>query len=369
MTELKLFAPGPVQVPEILLLEMAKPNDTHRSKSYQKLHSELRSNLQKLLHTKNDVLLWTCSGSGVMEACVVNLIDQRKDRKDNNVLYLTNGNFGNRWVEMAKKNERSHHIDVFEKEWGKAITVDDVREFLKLENKKYNVVFITMNESSTGVMNPVKDLVHLIKHEFENPDAIIVVDAVSCMAGVDIKVDKWEIDVCLASTQKCFGVPPGLAVSSISQRTIDYSATIPGRGWYFDFVQMSEMSKKNYTPSTPNINCMRTLNKALDIIFQETLEKRFKKHLDLTMIIRSWAKSNGFELFSQKGYASPTITVIKNTCGIDVEITIEKMIKKGYRFANGYGKLKEKTFRIAAMGWHNKENLSKFLSILTDTLK
>ena len=333
---LKLFAPGPVQVPDFILAEMAKPNDTHRTTAYQQLHSQLRSKMQRLLHTQNDVLFYTCSGSGVMEACVTNLLDESK-----NGMFLTNGHFGERWYEMACNNGSLESSTSFGVKWGKVVKCNMVKSVLyyaRDEGHPFDVVFITMNESSTGVMNPIKEIAGMIKQyneETPNHPVLLCVDAVSCMAGVQIKVDEWGIDVCLASTQKCFGVPPGLAVCSISERTLEYAKTVKNRGWYFDFLRMSESSQKDFTPATPNINCMRALNKALDRIFIETPAVRYARHHQCTRRIEKWALDNGFELFAPKEYRSNTICIIKNTRNIDVTEAISKMIEKGYLFANG----------------------------------
>lgn len=344
--DIKLFAPGPVYVPKKLLNEMSKPNDTHRCEAYKKLHCGVRKKLQTLLHTQNDVLLWTGSGSLVMEACIKSLINE-----DSRALILSCGNFGERWIDMAKANSRK--IDVGQIEWGRAFTSDIVQKYYN----NHSLVFITMNESSTGVMNPVWELRKIISN-----DTILVVDAVSCMAGCDIDVDKWGIDVCFASTQKCFGLPAGMSVSSVSSRVFKHCESVSNRGWYTDFLRMRESSLKDYTPSTPNINCLRALNSDLDMIQCEGYQYRFDRHIKNTKLIWQWAKTNGFQLFAQQNYESPTITVISNTRGINIEGVLEKLLQRGYRFANGYGKLANKTFRIAGMGWIKPQQMKYFLN-------
>lgn len=354
--KIMLFTPGPVYVPEFLLKELAKPNDTHRSNPYKELHGMVKEKLQKLLHTKNDVLIWTNSGSGVMEACVRNLLG-----KEDKGLFLSCGAFGDRWASMAKANGKQFKkVSV---EMGKGISPELVEKELSAD--KYTTVFIQMNETSTGVMNPIRDIAPIVKKH----GALICVDAVSCMAGVDINVDEWGLDVCLASTQKCFGLPAGLAISAVSEAAFEKSKSVENKGWYFDFMVMKKKSDLNQTPTTPPSPHIRALNVALDKIFEEGTENRFKRHRKLTSMIREWAKSEGFELFAEPGYESMTVTTITNNKGIDVGSLVKKAIESGYRFVNGYGSLKDKTFRIAAMGWITEEMLKKFLDKLSILIK
>lgn len=354
--KIKLFTPGPVQVPEWALAELSKPNDTHRSKGYAELHGLVKGKLQKLLHTKNDILLWTNSGSGVMEACVRNLLGP----EDKGIIFSC-GAFGDRWATMAKSNGKN--FTKVECEWGNGFTAEFVKE--ELAKDKYSVVFMQMNETSTGVMNPIWEIGPIVKEY----GALLCIDAVSCMGGVDIDVDAWSIDVCLASTQKCFALPSGLAVSSVSQAAFDKAATTPNRGFYLDFITMKKKSDSNQTPTTPSIPHIRALNVTLDRIFEEGPENRYTRHRNLTSIIQEWARTAGFEIFAQKGFESQTVTTIKNTKAINVAEFVKKAIAKGYRFVNGYGNLKEKTFRIAAMGWHTPVTVKEFLNVLTEILK
>ncbi|MHA1340289.1 MAG: pyridoxal-phosphate-dependent aminotransferase family protein [Promethearchaeota archaeon] len=353
--KIKLFTPGPVYVPDWALAELSKPNDTHRSRPYKVLHTQVKQKLQKLLNTKNDVLIWTCSGSGVMEACVKNLIGP-----EDKGLFLSCGAFGDRWASMAKDNGKNF---VKKKvELGEGFTADMVEKYL--EEESYTAVFIQMNETSTGVMNPLWEIAPVVKKH----GALLCVDAVSCMAGVEIKVDEWGIDVCLASTQKCFGLPAGLAVSSISEDAYKKAETVPNRGFYLDFLTMRKNSMKNQTPSTPAIPLIRALNTVLDRIFEEGVENRYKRHQQMAEMVRKWAKEHGFELFAKNGFESVTVTTIKNTKGISIKDWVNATIKRGYRFVNGYRDLAEKTFRIAAMGWITPKMVEEFLKVIEETM-
>ncbi|MHA1869750.1 MAG: pyridoxal-phosphate-dependent aminotransferase family protein, partial [Promethearchaeota archaeon] len=355
--KIKLFTPGPVYVPDFILEEMAKPNDTHRSKPYSELHKMVKEKMQKLLHTQNDVLLWTNSGTGVMEACVRNLI-----KDDDPALFLSCGAFGDRWAKIAEQNGKSNIVKK-KVELGSGFTPEMIKE--ELEKKDYEVVFITMNETSTGVMNPIWDIAPIVKEK----GALLCVDAVSCMAGVDIDVDKWGIDVVLASTQKCFALPPGIAVSSVSSAAYEKAEKVPNRGHYFDFLTMKKKGASDQTPTTPAIPQFRALNRMLDhILNEEGPQNRYARHKKMAEYIRNWAIERGFEIFSKEGFHSNTVVTIKNTKNVDIKKWTAKAVEHGYRFVNGYGDLKDKTFRIAAMGEIQLEDVKDFLNVIEKLL-
>jgi aspartate aminotransferase-like enzyme len=355
--KIQLFTPGPVYVPDWILKEFSKPNDTHRCNPYRELHGMVKKKMQKLLHTKDsDILLWTNSGTGIMEACIRNLIGP-----DDKAIFFPCGAFGERWANMAE--ECGKNAVVKQIEWGKGVSPEIVKE--ELSKDKYAVVFITLNETSTGIMNPIWDIGPIVKEH----GALLCVDAVSCMAGIDIDVDKWGIDVVLASSQKCFALPPGLSVSSVSEAAFEKAKTVPNRGSYFDFITMKKKSETNETPSTPAIPHLRALNKMLDhILDEEGPENRYKRHAELAAHVREWAKKQGFEVFSEDGYHSNTVVTIRNNLNINVGLWVKKAIEKGFRFVDGYGDLKGKTFRIAAMGEITMAMLDEFLGVITTLL-
>ena len=226
-SQLTLFTPGPVHVPERVLKELAKPNDTHRSKPYSEMHQMATEGLQRLLYTKNECLISTSSATGVMEACVRNLIDD-----DEKALFLSIGAFGDRWYDIGISNGKNAIKEGVE--WGHAITGEFAKEVMDRDN--YSVVLIQANETSTGVYNPVDKVVPILK----DYGALVCVDATSSMAGVKVEVDKLGIDVCLASVQKCFALPPGLAVCSVSDAAFEKSEKVKNRGFYFDFIGLKK---------------------------------------------------------------------------------------------------------------------------------
>ncbi|MHA1791120.1 MAG: pyridoxal-phosphate-dependent aminotransferase family protein [Promethearchaeota archaeon] len=356
-TNIKLYTPGPVFVSEETLKELAKPCDTHRSKWYSELHESCTKKLQELMFTKNDVFLGTFSGSGFMEACVSNTLND-----DEKGLFIIIGAFGNRWASMAKANGKKY--DTLEFDFGKAAKPDIIKE--KLENENYTTVFIQFNETSTGVRNPIEEIAPIVKKH----GALLCVDAVSGLGGMKIEVDKLKIDACLASTQKCFAVPPGLAVCSVSDALLEKAKNTKNRGYYLDLLLIKKYHDKNQTPTTVSIPQVRALDLKLDkMLHQEGLENVFKRHDTLAKMTRDWATSNGFELFAEKGHYSSTVTTITNNKGIDVAKFVSTLEQKGYRIVNGYGPLKNKTFRIGHMGDLQESDMNELFGVMDATLK
>ncbi len=355
-SQIKLFTPGPVEVPERVLNELSKPNDTHRSKPYSEMHQMAVEGLQKILFTKNECLLFTSSATGIMEACVRNLI-----KDDEKALFMSIGDFGNRWHKIGIANGKISSKK--EIEWGTAVKSDILQE--ELSKDKYSVIFLQSCETSTGVYNPIDELVPIIK----DYGALACIDATSSMAGIKIEVDKLGIDVCLASVQKCFALPPGLAVASVSDAAIEKTTQVKNRGLYFDFSELQKKNKVNQSPNTPPIPQIRAMVAQLDYILnQEGLENRFKRHAQLGKRTRIWARELNLEMFPEKGYESDTVSTIKNTLDIDVKEMLKLLLAKGYRIVNGYGSLVDKTFRIGHMGEITVRDLEKMLIALSDIL-
>lgn len=357
-SKLKLFTPGPVYVPERVLKNLALPNDTHRSKAYEEMHQLAVEDLQKLFFTKNECLIYTSSATGIMEACVRNLI-----KDEEKALFLSIGAFGDRWYQVSEMNGKNAVKETVE--WGKAIIPEFAQEALSKD--KYSVVFLQSNETSTGVYNPMEDLIPVIKDH--DPNLLVCVDATSSMAGIKLEIDKLGIDVCLASVQKCFALPPGLAVCSISDAAIEKAGQVKNRGYYLDFLTLLKKNKVNQTPTTPPIPQIRGLVTQLDYILnEEGLEKRFQRHTQLGKRTRMWAQDMNIEMFSEKGYESNTVSTMKNTLNIDYAEMVNRMLSKGYRIVNGYGSLVNKTFRIGHMGELSLKDLDNMLKILTDVI-
>ncbi len=331
----KLFIPGPTEVSKVILDVMGTPMIGHRSKEFSELYDSVIPKLKKVLYTDNKVFLSTSSATGLMEGAIRNCV---KDR----ALNLVCGAFSKRWHLITKANGKD--ADAVEVEMGQANTAEMVKDALK--TGKYDAVTLVHNETSTGVMNPIEEIAEVIK---EFPDVCFLVDAVSSMTGVKIEVDKLGIDVCLAGVQKCFALPPGFAICSVSEKALKKAETVENRGYYFDFLTFLKYDGKHQTPTTPVISLIYALDKQLDRMFEEGLENRYKRHLDMAHFIRDWTKQY-FDFFPDEKYLSVTLTAINNTRGISVADLNSELGKRGAMISNGYGKLKEKSFRIGHMG-------------------
>ncbi len=215
-------------------------------------------------------------------------------------------------------------------------------------------------------MNPVEEIAKVMK---KHPEVIFCVDAVSSLGGAKIEVDKWGIDICITSSQKCLGLPPGLSQCSISEKALEAARKVKFRGTYFDLLQIyNYIQKKDYQyPSTPSLSHMFALDYQLDKILEEGLDNRFARHTQMADYVRAWAKDK-FALLAQEEFASNTVTCVKNTREIGVGDLNKALGEKGYMISNGYGKLKEKTFRIAHMADATLDEIRELLSLIDEIL-
>ncbi len=345
---IKLFIPGPVDVEADVLEKMATPQIAHRSKTATELQENISLKLQQLMYTKNTIILSTSSGSGIMEMAIRSLTGKR-------AAVFSVGAFGDRWYKMAITN--GIEADLIKSEPGMPTTPEMVEEALK--TGKYDVVTVTHNETSSGLMNPVEAIGEVVK---KYPDVIYLVDTVSSLGGAKVEVDKCGIDLCLTSTQKCLGLPPGMSVAAISDKAISRAEAIGPKGFYLDLMNVVKRAKKDFQyPTTPTTPHMWALDYQLDKILNvEGLDNRFDRHTHLAQIVRDWAIKH-FELFALEGYRSNTVTTIINTKGNSVAGLNKELAERGFMISNGYGDLKEKAFRIAHMADRKEEDLLALL--------
>ena len=347
----KLFIPGPVEVREDVLQKMATPMIGHRTKDASALQRGISEKMQKLMYTNNAILLSTTSGSGLMEGAVRSCTTKR-------AAMFSVGAFGDRWHKMATSN--GVPADLFSSEPGKPTTpqmVDDA-----LATGQYDLVTITHNETSTGVMNPVEEIAEVLR---KYPEVVWCMDTVSSLGGTKIDVDSLGVDICITSTQKCLGLPPGMAICSFSEKAIAAAKKVEFRGTYLDLLELyNYVQKKDHQyPSTPSLSHMFALDYQLDRILEEGIENRFARHLEMAKIVRAWAKEN-YALFPDEEYASNTLTTVKNTKGISVSDLNKKLGEHGYMISNGYGDLKEVTFRIAHMADATVQEIHELLALI-----
>ncbi len=332
-----MFVPGPMDVDPEVMDAQTIPMLPHRSKEFETIFHRAEGKARPLFGTQNRVFISASSGTGLQEAAVRNFAQS-------SVLACVNGAFSERWLEVAKSNGKS--IDTVEAEWGQPIRPEDVAAALR--QKPYEVLTIVHNETSTGLQNPVDAIAAAARGV--SPDTLICVDAVSSLGGAPIEMDAWGLDFVLTSSQKALALPPGLALGATSDRALERAASVENRGWYFDLVRLEKHRLKNSTPATPATSLINALDLQLDRILAEGLENRFARYQSMATRVHEWALSHGFGLFAAEGYRSRTVSTVENLPDIDVAALNAFLLERGMRIANGYGTLKNKTFRIAHMG-------------------
>lgn len=352
----RMFVPGPVDVAPEVFAAMSQPVLPHRSKEYEAIYQRAAKKCEDLFYTKYRVFIGTHSGSGMQETGIRNLV-----QKD--VLCCVNGAFSARWYDIAIGNGKQ--ADKLEVAWGKAIEPDQLRDALK--KKHYEAVTIVHNETSTGCESPVKDLCAAVREV--SPDTLVMVDAVSSLAGTKIEMDAWGIDFLLTSSQKCIALPPGLSLAGTNDRAMEKAKTVENRGWYFDLLIMEEYRTKNSTAMTSAVTLVYGLDFQLDRIFAEGLDKRFARHAAMSKRVYDWSLERGMEPFADAKYLSKTVATIKNTRELDISKLNAFLLERDMRIANGYGSLKNKTFRIATMGETHMEDVEKLLVSIDDFMK
>jgi predicted phosphoserine aminotransferase len=335
----RLVIPGPVEVRPEILQAQTEWMIGHRSKAFEELFTRLQSKLKQVFLTQYRVFISGSSGTGLWEGASRNCI-----RDGKKALHLVGGAFSERWAEVSELNGKE--VDVLSVEWGQAHTPDMVAEALKKQT--YDAVCVVHNETSTGVTNPIKAIGEVVR---QYPDTLFLVDTVSGFLGAELRADEWGIDIALTSSQKAFGLPPGIAFASVSDRVLERAKQVKHRGYYFDFIEIDKMLQKNNTPSTPPIALMFAADVQLNDILAEGLENRWQRHLQMREMTSTWAYNRGFGIFAEQGYWSPTVSTIDNRVkNINVDDMAKFMGGKGFSMDKGYGKIKGQTFRIAHMG-------------------
>jgi aspartate aminotransferase-like enzyme len=355
MIDYKLHIPGPVNVSPEAYKALTTPVMGHRSSDFVDLYNQCQPLLQKLFQTQDPVFLSTSSAWGAMEGAVRNLTRKK-------TLCCMCGAFSDKWLDVAKRAGKD--ADPLQVEWGQHIDPDELKS--RLSTGEYDVVTLVHNETSCGMMNPLKEIMQVLK---EFPDVISVIDTVSSFSVVSIPKDEWGIDVILTGSQKALAMPPGLALFSVSERAFQRAEQVEGRGYYFDFLEFRSNHAKGMTPSTPVIPLIHALNHTLRKIMQEGVANRHNRHAELNQIVHKWVASKGFELLPKQEFASKSLTCVRNNLDIDVAGFVKTLREeKKISIDGGYGKIKGKTFRISNMGDETVESINHLISNMDEVL-
>lgn len=353
-----LMIPGPTPVPEDVLRALAHPMINHRGPEYMALQRELIAGLKEAYQTAGDVQIFPASGTGGLEAAVVNVLSPG-DR----VLAVPVGSFGQRFAEIAEAfGADVRRLDV---PWGQAADPAAIAAALA-EEPNAKAVLVTHNETSTGVLNDIKAISEAVRAV--RPDVLLLVDAISGMLAADLRTDEWDLDVVVAGSQKAWMIPPGLTFLSVSQRAWAAHKQAKMPRFYFDFTRMQKSMATDQTPYTPALPQLFGLQIALRKILEEGLPASFKRHARMGEATRAAVRALGLELFAAEGHYSNSLTAVKAPEGLDGKAIRGTMRKQGVVIAGGQGAIKDKIFRLGHLGYVDDNDVLAMLGALERTL-
>ncbi|ADG13998.1 aminotransferase class V [Methanocaldococcus infernus ME] len=353
-----LMLPGPTIVPPEVLNAMSFPVIGHRSKEFSELFEDTVEKLKKVFITENDTFIITGSGTSAMDMAISNIVS-----KGDKVLNIITGNFGERFSKIveAYKGESIK----YEVEWGDMADPKRVKELLE-ENEEIKAVTVVHNETSTGAKNLIEEIGKVVK-DF---NTLYIVDTVSSLGGDYVNVDKFNIDICVTGSQKCLAAPPGLAGITVSEKAWEVIEKNDKVGFYLDLKTYKKYyEEKRQNPYTPAVNLIYALNVALDLILEEGIENRVKRHERLARATQEAIMAMGLELFAKEKARSITVTSIKYPEGIDDKL--REILNKKYNIvvAGGQKHLSGKIFRIGHMGVCGEKEILATISCLELALK
>jgi aspartate aminotransferase-like enzyme len=333
-----LLTPGPTPLPPEVRMASAQEIIHHRTAEFQKIFTETNQGLKYLFQTQNDIFTFASSGTGAMEAAVVNLLSP-----GDKAITVCGGKFGQRWPEICQAyNVEVIRIDV---KWGEAVDPAEIKRLLA-KHKQVKAVFTTLCETSTGVVSDIKTIGRIVKES----SALLVVDAVSGLGAEDLQTDKWNVDCVVCGSQKGMMLPPGLGFCSVSEKAYKMVKDSSLPRYFFDFRKAKKALDKNDTAFTPAVSLIVALREALRLIKEEGLENIFKRHRLLASATRNALGALGFKLFSST--FCNVVTSASVPKGIDSTELVKLMrTKLGVSIANGQEQLKGKIIRIAHLGY------------------
>jgi aspartate aminotransferase-like enzyme len=356
-----LRIPGPTFVPQTVLAASARPMINHRGPEFAALLAALTRALQDFLRTQGDVLLLTASGSGGMEAAVANTLSS-----GDKVVLFVNGAFGERFYAICKAyGVDARRVDV---PLGRAVDPELVREELSKEKGKdaAKAVLVTHNETSTGVLNPMKEIAEVVRESGK----LLIVDSVSGAGAVELEIDEWGIDVCITASQKAWGAPPGLAIVTMSEKAWKFYERSSLPKAYFDLMTYKIALEKGATPATPAVSVVIALQESLRLMAEEGLEAILRRHRDLARATRRGLQAVNLSLFADEAHASPAVTAFRPPTRVDARNLI-RVLRDDYDtiLAGGQGKLDGQLVRVGHMGFVTMTDMVAFFSALELALR
>lgn len=350
-----LMTPGPTPVPQDITKEMSEPIIHHRTPEYRQIFKKATSDLKSVFKTGNDCLIFTSSGTGGMEASVVNILSP-----GDKAIVIRGGKFGERYYEICK----SYGVDVIpiDIKWGTSPDPQSIKDLLS-KNASVKAVYTELCETSTATVYDIKSIGEAVR----DSDAALVVDAISGLGADNLQTDAWGVDIAVGGSQKALMLPPGLSFCAISQKAWSMVKNSKLPRYYYDFNKYKKAKEKDDTPFTPAITLTIGLKRSLEIINKKGIDNILQECARMAQMIRDAAKGLGLEVFSES--PSNAVTALKMPEGVDASAPIKAMKAKGITIAGGQGELKGKIIRIAHMGAITKHDVEKTMATLKEVLK
>ena len=354
---MQLRIPGPTPCPPQALEAMGRQMINHRGAEFGKILNSITAKLKQAFQTKADVFVLTASGTGGMEAAIVNTLSP-----GDKVLSLANGFFSERFADIAE--QYGAEVTRLNFQWGKPVDFDVVEKALKADGD-IKAVLATHNETSTGMTNDIKGIGALVK-QF---DKLLLVDAISSLGCINLPTDDWNCDVVVTASQKGWMVPPALAMVSVSEKAWRAHAQAKMPRYYWDFAKAKDFLQKGQTPWTPAIPVFYALDVTLDLMLNEGLDNIFTRHARIAQTARNGVKSLGLSLFPDEEYASNTVTAVNAADTIDAAKLIQTL-REQYNIilAGGQARLSGKLFRIGHLGLVHENEINSVLEALGKAL-
>lgn len=348
-----LRIPGPTPIPPSVQRAMERPMIGHRGQETKELLKRIKPKLKPVFGTNEDVMIITGSGTSGLETAVVNVATAGDE-----VLVVVTGAFGDRFAQICEAYQL--HVHRLEVAWGEAADPDQIRDFLQ-QHPKLKAVFVTYCETSTGVLNPIQSVSRVVH---ENSDALVIVDGVSCVGGVETNMDDWGVDVLVTGSQKAMMLPAGLTFVAASKRAWQVIETNQQPRFYLDLRKYRDQLANDATPFTPGLSLLFGLDQALTLLETEGLEQAYRRHQTMMKMMRGALQALSIPLLTNDATASPTVTAMKPE-DVDPE-ALRKQVKQEFRLelAGGQQHLKGKIIRIGHMGYCGPQDILQVVSLL-----
>lgn len=346
----RMFTPGPTPVPDFILRKMAEPIIHHRKSVFVEIFQEVRQGLKDIFQTRQEVFILTSSGTGAMEASVINFL-----RPGDEVITVDAGKFGARWAELCESFDVIPRV--ITKEWGAAVTAEEIEMKLR-EVPAAKAVFLTYSETSTGVAIDLPKIARTIR---ANSEALIVVDCISALIAMPLKMDEWELDVVISASQKGFMLPPGLGLVAVSERAVDKLSTAGINKYYFSLQKAQEAIIAGTSPFTPATTIIIGLKEAIAYLKSKGMKTVWHEHAVFAEAIRAAMQALGLKLLTQFPSNALTAVCIPN------DLAGKKLIQLlqnhfGVVVAGGQGPLKNKIIRIGHIGYYDALDIISFVA-------